>query len=480
MTYEQMSDEFPHLEFAEADLLFHHSESSLQEMVTLIQIEGKDKEVLRKLETLREDYVKYLSLVKEMCQGIWAKFDTSSMLLGFMTVLTALLMVIFVLTMSHGGHNPVRYMCTGFIGSCWAATFYAYLYYVGLNVTGLIASLSLGFPAIIISTHITSRIIMPIVDKVIIRESGDEELSPRKLGRLELVKFPTRLAVGVTLAYASGMFSNSYVVYEDSVSAYLFHALSLMVCFQMGKDIYAERRATELSSSHRQKVVASKFDVGRMFTSPLSILLMLLILVNLLVKLGFSFKACREEQFACDVSNFLQPLAALPKEWITYKNIRYFFSISTLGTIPLIMRQFMRHHGNLNGQSLTVLCAHYGPMFAAVCIALFWALQAASSEALNTLPMWQIVLLPQCIYVLVSTVLLCILVSPLCVFAVYRRDSDGPVLHGGEQNVIPKVYNHIKEHWKKHLVSPVAAQVSGSFAAPDKTIRCHTFSPVQL
>ena len=64
MAYAEISDEFPHLEFAEADLLFHHSESSLQEMVTLIQIEGKDKEVLRKLEALKDDYVKYLSLVK--------------------------------------------------------------------------------------------------------------------------------------------------------------------------------------------------------------------------------------------------------------------------------------------------------------------------------------------------------------------------------------------------------------------------------
>ena len=96
MAYAEISDEFPHLEFAEADLLFHHSESSLQEMVTLMQIEGKDKEVLRKLEVLRDDYVKYLSLIKSMCQGIWAKFDTSSMLLGFTTVLTAFVMVIFV------------------------------------------------------------------------------------------------------------------------------------------------------------------------------------------------------------------------------------------------------------------------------------------------------------------------------------------------------------------------------------------------
>ena len=66
-------------------------------------------QVLRKLELLKDDYVQYLTHVKLMCQGIWAKFDTSSMLLGFTTVLTAFLMVIFVLTMSHGGHHPIRY-----------------------------------------------------------------------------------------------------------------------------------------------------------------------------------------------------------------------------------------------------------------------------------------------------------------------------------------------------------------------------------
>ena len=461
MAYAEISDEFPHLEFAEADLLFHHSESSLQEMVTLIQIEGKDKEVLRKLEALKDDFVKYLSLVKNMCQGIWAKFDTSSMLLGFMTVLTALIMVIFVLTMSHGGHNPVRYMFTGFIGSCWAATFYAYLYYVGLNVTGLIASLSLGFPAIIISTHITSRIIMPIVDKFIIKDESDEKHTPRKLRRLEVVKFPTRLAVGVVLAYVAGMFSNSYVVYEDSVSAFLFHALSFVLSLQIAKDTYVDKEYEDTSSPHiKQKVKQSnRFNIIRMLTSPLSILALIVVMLNGILRLGFQFKACREEQFACDVSNFLQPLASLPEDWASYKNIRYFFSISTLMTIPLISRQFMKHYGNLNGYSPAVLCSYYVPVFSAVCIALYWAMQAASVEALNTLPVWQIILLPQCVYVLISTALVAIIIKPLCIF-VLPGGKDGPLIHSGESNLIPKVYNHIKENWREHMMSPTAAQVS--------------------
>ncbi len=45
LAYSEMSDEFPDLEFAEADLLFHQSESGLQEMKTLIQIEENNKEV---------------------------------------------------------------------------------------------------------------------------------------------------------------------------------------------------------------------------------------------------------------------------------------------------------------------------------------------------------------------------------------------------------------------------------------------------
>ena len=460
MAYSEISDEFPHLEFAEADLMFHHSESSLHEMETLIQIEGKDKEVFKKIKILRDDYVKYLSLVKNMCQGIWAKFDTSSMLLGFMTVFTALIMVIFVLTMSHGGHNPVRYMFTGFIGSCWAATFYAYLYYVGLNVTGLIASLSLGFPAIVISTHITSRIIMPIVDKFVIKGSGDKELTPRKLRRLELVKFPTRVAVGLTFAYMAGMFSNSYVVYEDKVSAYLFHALSFIVIFQIAKDFYTEKQSEEVSSQQvkQKSKLSTKFDLGRKLTSPVSIILIIIIMLNGIMRLGFNFKACREEQFACDISNFLQPLSSLPEEWTSYKNIRYFFSISTLGIIPLIIRQFMKHYGNLNGHSPTVLCAYYVPICSAILIALYWAMQAATSEALKSLPTWQIILLPQCVYVLILTALLTIIASPLCIF-VFRGDKDGPVIYGGESNVIPKVYNHIKENWRKHMVSSTAAQV---------------------
>ena len=191
------------------------------------------------------------------------------------------------------------------------------------------------------------------------------------------------------------------------------------------------------------------------------------------MRLGFNFKACREEQFACDISNCLQPLSSLPEEWASYKNIRYFFSISTLGIIPLIMRQFMKHYGNLNGYSLTVLCAHYVAICGAVLIALHWAMQAATSEALKSLPTWQIILLPQCVYVLILTSLFTTIARPLCIFVVHG-EKDGPLIHGGESNVIPKVYNHIKENWRKHMVSPTAAQV-GCFS--NVVIEANTGTP---
>ena len=302
---------------------------------------------------------------------------------------------------------------------------------------------------------------MPIVDKFIIKDETDEKHTPRKLRRLELVKFPTRLAVGIMFAYMTGMFSNSYVVYEDSVSAYLFHALSFVLSFQIAKDVYTDKHSEEISSQHfKQKAKHSnKFDFIRILTSPISILIIVIILLNGVSRFGFKFKACREEQFACDVSNFLLPLSSLPEEWTSYKNFRYFFSLSTLIAIPLIFRQFMKHYGNLNGYAPPVMCAYYVPLIGAVCVGLHWAMQAASIEALNTLPTWQIILLPQCVYVLVATALVILIIKPLCIF-VAPRGKDGPLIHSGESNLIPKVYNHIKENWREHMVSTTAAQVS--------------------
>ncbi len=128
----------------------------------------------------------------------------------------------------------------------------------------------------------------------------------------------------------------------------------------------------------------------RIFTSPLSILFILVLSLNGFLRLGFYFKACREEQFACDVSNFLQPLASLAGEAASNRNLRYFFSISSLILVPLIMRQFLKHHGNLNGTSPAVMCAHYVPILSAICVALHWALQAAPPAVLNTLATWQV------------------------------------------------------------------------------------------
>ena len=288
-----------------------------------------------------------------------------------------------------------RYMCTGFIGSFWGVSFYAYLYYVGLNVTGLIASLTLGFPAILISTHITSRIVMPIVDKIIL--NGDmetDEPSPRRLRKLERVKFPSRCAVLIALIYMLGLFSNSYIVYEDSVVAFLFHALTAIIALQIARDYYIERHEEELTMQHfKQKLkphIHKNFDIMRIFTSPLSILFILVLSLNGFLRLGFYFKACREEQFACDVSNFLQPLASLAGEAAANRNLRYFLSVSSLILVPLIMRQFLKHHGNLNGTSPAVMCAHYVPILSAICVALHWALQAAPPAVLNTLATWQV------------------------------------------------------------------------------------------
>ena len=145
--YSKQSSEFPYVQFAELELQFHDCEVYLQEMVTLLQLEGDDRNLREKLTELRNNYKKYLRGAREMCQTIWAKFDNSLLLLGATTLIAAVAMQAYCLINTNKDlpYTPLQ-MLAGVIGSLWLVIFLAYLHHVGLNPVGLVASLCLGFP----------------------------------------------------------------------------------------------------------------------------------------------------------------------------------------------------------------------------------------------------------------------------------------------------------------------------------------------
>ena len=115
-----------------------------------------------------------------------------------------------------------------------------------------------------------------------------------------------------------------------------------------------------------------------------------------------------------------------------------------------ILRQLLRHDGNLSGESLPVLAVKYALPVAVICLSLHWASH-------DKLPMWQQVFMPRGVYVLTILVFVALVWNPLLVYLVhFPRPEDGEETKlslgkGSAEDLIRAAYRRIKMNWKNHL-----------------------------
>ena len=459
--YSAISDEFPYIEHAELNFLFRRCETQLQEMLTLLQIEGDERHLEENLERLRDEYLRFLIDARRMCQSIWAKFDHPSMLLGFLATLVSVLVMAYVVVVADSNWDICCVkVYAAVVGSGWVVLFFAFLYMVGLGTTGLLASISLGIPAIGISTHIVARVLTTSFQQNKKPSQGDSGSTPGQAEENEVYVYDyssflsSNVASLCMLMYSIAMFSNSFVVFEDSLIAFFIPSICSIVFYQISRDlvkshIFEDKTYAQSSSKGSKKI---SFDLGRVLSSHRAILLAAMIILNICVRVVYMFRACREEQWTCDLSSFLQPLSSLTDDLAGYKNLRYFLSVISMVAIPVMVHKWMRHHGNLNGLSPAVLVTLYAVPACIVCMCLYWALLGLPEKILDTLPVWQVVSLPRIVYVLVGLSLFLVIVNPLCTYSYLQSKKPELFLPGyGESNSIPLMYNHLKLHWKSHL-----------------------------
>ena len=419
--------------------------------MTCFQVEGQESEVLRRLRGLRRDYRKYLRGVKSMCQNVWARFDGSCMLLGSLTLGSGGLLLIYLYIQANPNAErvPVR-MYTAVIATLWQVLFYLFLYSVGLGVFGLVASVSLGAPAIAISAHIIDRILTANRND---RPQADGlPAKPRKVRKDW--NFVDLFALGCLLMYGGSMFSNSFVVFEDSVVHFLVLSMVCVMWHRTVKEIYKGRSKLDSGpGSSWKKNTSWNFDVGRVITSPYSLLTVLIVTFFILLRLSATFRACREEQWTCQLSHFLTSFSSLAETSGYYKNFRYFLPVGSLAGMVYLSKRWLHYCGNLNGSSPMVLVGSYAGPAAVLCVAFHWALQGLPAHVLQHVPIWQQLLFARGAYLLLVLSMLCVVAWPLMIYLVPQAKS--PLLPAGERSpieMIPRVYQHVKTNWKDYLL----------------------------
>lgn len=436
--YAKLSSDLPHEKLAQLNEVFHQTELQLIEVMKAKQQNSAGVE--ERLENLRKAYENYLSEVKTMCRNVWAQFDLKSMFLGGFLYCSALL--VNILLVFNGHHlTDLSPLSSRFLkASLCLMVFVTTLYLNVLNeaVSCLVVVVAVGY---------------------VFRTMKLNEL------RIHFSKckasFLDYAALLSCLVYFLSLFSNSYVVYEDAVTGFLFQTLVILLCVAIIVNVF--KKAVNPESKH-----------GRHTKVELSFLLIVLfqmfcVLVG--VRLSQLFHACREEQWTCETSMFLQPLSAFSKSSSVSVNFRLLFSMFGVAATIYGTYRWMRYCGNLNGNAIAVVMMSYVIPFSGVMLAFYWLVLGLGQN----LPNFKIspgffLAPPRFVYIMCLAAIAVVVVRPLCLFLVLRKSENDPIhdmmlpAASGEVNLIPQIYNHLKLNYKRS--SKTSKDTSNSDSQP--------------
>ena len=440
LAYTSITDEFPYVLFSDLTNRLRQLDSTLND--TFGMWHSSRDHSLKQFEALKRGYESYLQQGKEMCQEIWINFNVVSIVLGITMISTAMLISIFL----YNAIDPNGQFTSGiyimFVTSVAVFLLVLFLCFLDLTIASLLPSLLLGLATI--------AVFAVMFINVLATEPSSWRLAMRDLFTSALrLDFETLFSHLCLCMCAAVYFSNSFVVYEDQTTMFLLQSWLCVHFVVMSMHLDAPRTDKSSFEQRHRRHQVGKFDVIRAVTSPRGIALILTLSALACIRLGANFRGCREEQWLCVRSPFLQPLLSLTVA--AHKNVRYLLSVVSIIGVVFGINRWLRYHGNMNGHAPLVMCQRYAVPTTAVVISLYWAMQALPRNILENLHGWQLTTFPRIAYVLTGTTFLCVAVRPLCLFSPLAPSSD--VAPSGGANYIPRAFNHIRYNWRKNLAS---------------------------
>ena len=450
-TYAAMSSDFPSDKFQHLTTMLKKSEAELQSVITSVA-SGSGSDVLPRLFVLRDQYQNYLLQVRSMCQEIWAKFDLTSISLGLIIILNSVLLNVVIAVCWTGEGEELPGYFPFMIGGMVLQVVY---YVVHVMVFPPTVPPIMGFVLGLVVIYALAVVLMKQATEVWKKSKGSM-LDPG-------------FASGVMAMYFAAFFSNSFVVYEDAFTHFLSQSLLWFIAVKVvlkcsGSPSHTSR---DMASRLSRKSKHSSFvDILERITQPVVITFVVVVMGSLLLRFSAHFRACREEQWDCELSSFLQPLSSFAEDGTGYKNQRYFFSVATLFVTCWLARRWMQYYGNLNGDGLVVLCTKFIPPVGAIACALYWAIQALPPKELDALPPWQQTSMAQIVYMCVLFHVATLLFQPLLVFVYHSSPTSSvtaPLVDRGAEYAVPFVFRQLQQHWNKENPDrPPAAYGLGS------------------
>ncbi|XP_033108786.1 GPI ethanolamine phosphate transferase 3-like isoform X2 [Anneissia japonica] len=431
-SYSRKVDEFPYhisaileQKFANAETLFHNLQQNLNDEEVKIAIDGATAM-----------YMEYLSGVKEMCRGNWAKFDLLSMACGVVLTVSTCVAVWVVLNFVDGikDREKIEDTLNSLLGNM--LTGMITIFPMSVIITSQVEDLMTVKTTILLFFPALGSILGSLL--CVLQTQGMPCMSDVLLYIKHTPK-ESLCSSGLLFLYVVSLTSNSFVVYEDRTAVFLLQFIVLLVYLISG-----------IRSLIKFKRIKSR-DIGRILTHPVAIVTYMLLAFQACVRLSSHFRICREEQVPCSQSDLLQPLLVFDPENSTYNNFRYIKAVVSICLIPFLLKFWLQKQGNLNGSSAASVCIKYALPTISVFIFFHWGLMSLPEKVLDKLPMWQQTFLAKCVYVLSTISIVSIIWQPLLIHILEREKKHQHKFHSkGEHDdqVVPRLFDYIKSSFQ--------------------------------
>ena len=349
--------------------------------------------LLRQFQALEKTYKLYAQTAKETCQGVWAKFDLKLIITGILIILSGVFVALFFAVAWKGYENTFSFPSMLLTGGSLLLIVYVLAHTLLLSesappLMAFILSLAIIFAAFVCVKRGLSK-------------------APKLLTQDNV------FSSSLVMMHCSTFFSNSYIVHDDMIAFFFLQSVVLYYCLKIVYFYVNSQKRSNVAQKVVRKQKPSKFDVMQFIANPVTTVGLVAVSVCVILRSAHLFCVCREEKSDCEDSFFSLPLSAVDKGYI---NQRYAFSLVCLAVMVFMVRQWLKYYGNMTGSDAGVITMRYAPPVAAVCVGLYWALQAVPESALEALTPWQQAALAQVVYVAVILALAVIVLWPLLVY----------------------------------------------------------------
>lgn len=397
------------------DLVLH---DWLNKTLTLANIASIEEDI-NEIYYLHLSFQNVLLSFKTICRSIWAKFDILSMSLGLSLMMFVSIAVCFtpMIIIPSSITDPGKLgIVVYLVGFCFSLVGIMYLALpfedVDMSSVMTFAAASFSFSLWLLSCGSSTLLFI------------HQHLSRNKL---KAISSKHVLYITCLVIYLGSLFSNSYIVHEDTSTLFLCQSFILFHFFYGFVAMLEEqKRESKAKMNKTRNFTYLRTRILQSITSRNMLknyLYVLAVMVSLRSTRYFWF--CRETQLKCNISPYSLPLVSLLSEFTEgYAHERLFVAYVSIIALTVATYYFVKSRGNMKGNSSAVFVVKLSGSLIVLILVLHWSLQVKLTDEISNklidVPYVQQIVLPRIVYALFIISLIYLVCKPINVYVIHR------------------------------------------------------------